>query len=71
MRILWAGGKTGESGYHPVVFAKVLVVVPSKSIGRSEWRLHSSAMGGSQPVGSLELRKENGHRGKSEEMEPR
>ena len=52
-------------------FAMVPDVVPAQSIGRSEWRMHSSAMGGSRPAGSSEPREANGHCGSLEEMEPR
>ena len=48
-----------------------IYMVPAKSIGRSEWRSHSFAMGGLRPVGSSELREENGRCGSLEEMEPR
>ena len=71
MRIFWAGGKTGQSGYHPVGFVTVPDVVPAQSIGRSEWRPHSSAMGGSRPAGSSEPSEVNGHRGSLEELVPR
>ena len=66
MRIYWTRRTTGESGDHPLGLVTVPGVAPSRSIGRLEWRPHSSAMGGSRPVRSSTLCRENGCRGKAE-----
>ena len=68
MRFFGAGGMTGGSGVHPMGLVRVPVVAPTRSIGKSEWRPHSSAMDGSRTGPILRAARRDGRCGEEENI---